>query len=81
MIENSVCGVIPRGTGGMTGSVVEHLALTGIGVVGPFTITCPAKNKFADMLNNNVHTQIIIQINNCTDNRKLCSVFSRMTRR
>lgn len=30
---------LPMVTGGMTGSVEEGLALTGIGVVGPFTIT------------------------------------------
>lgn len=29
----------PMVTGGMTGSVEEGLALTGMGVVGPFTIT------------------------------------------
>lgn len=30
---------LPMVTGGMTGSVEEGLALTGMGVVGPFTIT------------------------------------------
>lgn len=30
---------IPMVTGGITGSVEEGLALTGMGVVGPFTIT------------------------------------------
>lgn len=29
----------PMVTGGMTGSVEEGFALTGMGVVGPFTIT------------------------------------------
>lgn len=30
---------IPKMPGGMTGSMEEGLALTGMGVVGPFTIT------------------------------------------
>lgn len=32
---------VPMVTGGTTGSVEEGLALTGMGVVGPFTITWP----------------------------------------
>lgn len=32
---------VPMVTGGTTGSMEEGLALTGMGVVGPFTITWP----------------------------------------
>lgn len=36
---------LPMVTGGMTGSVEEGLALTGMGVVGPFTITWPDREN------------------------------------
>lgn len=45
---NRSCGWFsdsPMVTGGMTGSVEEGLALTGMGVVGPFTITWPGEER------------------------------------
>lgn len=64
-LDELVLTDLPMVTGGTTGSVEEGLALTGMGVVGPLTITWPTdklelKKKKTQCKKKKIHVMFII---------------------